>query len=85
MSDHQNSNRATRGPVFQSPISAKPGLNFNQLFLFIYFCMIICLKTLENKTPIEPKQDFWKNIFNLKFNLEICVDQQPGPSCSNAD
>jgi hypothetical protein len=47
--------------------------------------MIICLKTLENKTPIEPKQDFWKNIFNLKFNLEICVHQQPGPSCSKAD
>jgi hypothetical protein len=56
MSDHQNSNRAAWGPVFQSLISANPGLNFNQLFLFIYFCMIIYFKTLENKTSIEPKK-----------------------------
>jgi hypothetical protein len=31
-----------------------PGLNFNLLFLFMYFCMIIHLKTKENKTSVEP-------------------------------
>jgi hypothetical protein len=41
------------GPVVQSPISANPGLNFNLLFLFMYFCMIIRFKTLENKTSVE--------------------------------
>ena len=44
------------GPVVQSPISANPGLNFNLLFLFMYFCMIIRFKTLENKTSIEPEK-----------------------------
>jgi hypothetical protein len=44
-------------PVVQSPISANPGLNFNLLFLFMYFCMMICnFKTLENKTSIEPEK-----------------------------
>jgi hypothetical protein len=32
------------------------GSNFNLLFLFMYFCMIICFKTLENKTSIEPEK-----------------------------
>jgi hypothetical protein len=45
-----------QGPVVQSPISANPGLNFNLLFLFMYFCMIIRLKTLENITSIEPEK-----------------------------
>jgi hypothetical protein len=44
------------GPVVQSPISANPGLNSNLLFLFMYFCMIICFKTLENKISIEPEK-----------------------------
>ena len=44
------------GPVVQSPISANPGLNFNLLFLFMYFCMIIRFKTLENKTSIKPEK-----------------------------
>jgi hypothetical protein len=44
------------GPVVQRPISANPGLNFNLLFLFVYFCMIIRFKTLENKTSIEPER-----------------------------
>jgi hypothetical protein len=43
------------GPVIQSPISANPGLKFNLVFLFMYFCMIR-LKTLENKTSIEPEK-----------------------------
>jgi hypothetical protein len=41
-------------PVVQSLISANPGLNFNLLFLFMYFSMIIRFKTLENKTSVEP-------------------------------
>jgi hypothetical protein len=45
-----------QGPVVQSLVSANPGLNFNLLFLFMYFCMIIRLKTLENKTSIEPEK-----------------------------
>jgi hypothetical protein len=44
------------GPLVQSPISANPGLNFNLLFLFMYFCMIIRFKTLENKTSIESEK-----------------------------
>jgi hypothetical protein len=28
----------------------------NLLFLFMYFCMIICFKTLENKISIEPEK-----------------------------
>jgi hypothetical protein len=43
------------GQVVQSPISVNSGLNFNLPFLFMYFCMIIRLKTLENKTSIEPE------------------------------
>jgi hypothetical protein len=43
-------------PVVQSPISANPGLNFNLLFLFMYFCMMICFKTLENRTSIKPEK-----------------------------
>ena len=43
-------------PVVQSPISANPGLNFNLLFLFMYFCMMIFFETLENKTSIEPEK-----------------------------
>jgi hypothetical protein len=50
------------GPVVQSPISANPGLNFNLLFLFMYFCMIIRFKTLENKTSIEPEKISGKHI-----------------------
>ena len=45
-----------QGPVVQSPIGANSGLNFNMLFLFMYFCMIIRFKTLENKTSIEPEK-----------------------------
>jgi hypothetical protein len=45
-----------QGPVVQGPISANPGLNFNLLFSFMYFCMIIRLKTLGNKTSIEPEK-----------------------------
>jgi hypothetical protein len=45
-----------QGPVVQSPISANSGLNFNTLFLFMYFCMIIRFKTLESKTSIEPEK-----------------------------
>jgi hypothetical protein len=41
-------------PVVQSLISANPGLNFNLLFLFMYFSMIIRFKTKENKTSVEP-------------------------------
>ena len=47
---------SSQGPVVQSPISANPGLNFNLLFLFMYFCMIIHFKTLGNKTSIEPEK-----------------------------
>ena len=45
-----------QGPVVQSSISANPGLNFNQLFLFMYFCMIIRFKTLGKITSIEPER-----------------------------
>jgi hypothetical protein len=54
-----------RGPVVQSPISANPGLNFNLLFLFMYFRMIICFKTLENKTSIEPEKRFLEKHIQL--------------------
>jgi hypothetical protein len=49
--------KTEQGPVVQSPISANPAwVNFNLLFLFMYFCMIIRFKTLENKTSIEPEK-----------------------------
>jgi hypothetical protein len=43
-------------PVVQSLISTNHGLNFNLLFLFMYFCMISRFKTLENKTSVEPRK-----------------------------
>ena len=33
------------GPVVQSMINANPGLNFNLLFWFMYFCSTVCFKT----------------------------------------
>jgi hypothetical protein len=42
------------GPVVQSWISANPGLKFNLLFLFMYFCTSICFKTSEKKIHICP-------------------------------
>ena len=42
------------GPVVQSWISANPGLKFNLLFQFMYFCTSICFKTSEKKTLICP-------------------------------
>jgi hypothetical protein len=45
-----------QGPVVQSPISANSGLNFNMLFLFMFFCTIIRFKTLESKPSIEPEK-----------------------------
>ena len=34
-------------PVFQSWISANPGLKFNLLFQFVYFCTSVYFKTSE--------------------------------------
>jgi hypothetical protein len=51
---------------FSMAHSANPGLNVNQLLLFIYFCMMICFQTLENKTSIEPKKISGKT---ARFNL----------------
>jgi hypothetical protein len=51
-----NASEIFQGTVVQSPVSANPGLNFNLLFLFMYFCMIIRFKTLEHKTSIGPEK-----------------------------
>ena len=32
--------------VVQKPISADPGLNLNLPFLFVYFYLLVCFKTL---------------------------------------
>jgi hypothetical protein len=42
------------GPVVQSWISANPGLKFNPLLWFMYFCMSAYFKTLENETSDDP-------------------------------
>jgi hypothetical protein len=44
------------GPFVQSTIGANPGLHFNLLFLFMYFCIISRFKTLETKTSVEPEK-----------------------------
>ena len=42
-------------PVFQSRISAKPGLIFKLLLWFIQFCGIVGFKTIKPKSSIEPE------------------------------
>ena len=43
-----------QGPVVQSWISVNPGLKFNPLFWFVYFCTSAYFKTSEKKTPFDP-------------------------------
>ena len=35
-------------------VSASPGLKFNLLFSFVYFCTSVYFKTSEKKTPTDP-------------------------------
>ncbi len=42
------------GPVVQSWISVNPGLKFNPLSWFLYFCTSAYFKTSEKKTPFDP-------------------------------
>jgi hypothetical protein len=42
------------GPVVQSEVKANRGLNFNQVFQFVYFCTSVYLETSKRKTLIDP-------------------------------
>ena len=37
-------------------ISANPGLKFNPLFRFVYFCTSVYFKISEKETPIDPNK-----------------------------
>jgi hypothetical protein len=47
-------------------ISANPGLKFNPLFQFAYFCMSVYFKISEKKTPIDPDMICEQIFPNLK-------------------
>jgi hypothetical protein len=47
-------------------IRANPGLKFNLLFQFAYFCMSIYFKMSEKKTPINPNMNCEEIFPNLK-------------------
>ena len=64
------------GTVVQSWVSADPGLKFNLLFKFLYFCTSVHFKTSETKTTIHSdkisekyfqvyKQDVGKFLLNF--------------------
>ena len=64
----------------QSWINANPGLKFNPLFQFVYFCTSIYLETSKKKTPVHVDKIFeeifpngctccWENCFKFKVNL----------------
>lgn len=53
------------GPVVQSWICVKPGLIFNLLFLFIYFCASDYFKTAEKKTLTDPDNVVTKKYFQI--------------------
>jgi hypothetical protein len=42
-----------QGPVVRGWISVNPGLKFNLLFLFMYFCTSVYFKTSEKETPSD--------------------------------
>ena len=51
-----------RPRLVKSWISANPGLKFNMLSGFVYFCMSAYFKTLENRTSVGPdRRHFHKN------------------------
>ena len=53
------------GTVVQRWVNANPGLKFNLLFWFVYFCTSVYFKTSENKTPTDPGKISEKNIFKF--------------------
>ncbi len=58
------------GLVVQSWINVNPGLKFNPVFWFGYFCVSVLLKIPQKKTPIHPDK-FSKEIASKLMNKQL--------------
>ena len=57
---------ATLGPVVQSTIGANPGLNFKQIFRFVYLFSTISSKLQTNKSSFQPRR-YMSNTYTISY------------------
>jgi hypothetical protein len=73
-------------PVVQSWISANPGLKFNLLFCYVYFCMPVCFKTSQRRKLALIQTIFLKKYFQIykqpvgKFALNFRLTYRVKPT-----